>query len=197
MPFEKTVLQGERVILEPLSAEHKQGLCDAINDGELWNLFFTLVPHVSRIDEFLAFAETRHGNGDGLAFAIIDRASGRVAGSSRFMRAEPAHRRVEIGFTFLGQSFQRTGINTEAKLLMLEHAFERLAMNRVEFITDFLNTGSRNAILGIGARQEGILRNHMVMPDGRVRDSVLFSMTNNEWPGIKRHLQFKLARRRA
>ena len=108
------------------------------------------------------------------------------------MKANLTHKKVEIGFTFLGKSWQRTRINTEAKLLMLTHAFETLNLNRVEMITDYLNTRSREAILRLGAKQEGILRNHMIMPDGRVRDSVLYRIIKNEWPGIKSHLSFKL-----
>ena len=104
-----------------------------------------------------------------------------------------AYKRIEMGFTFLGKSWQRTAINTEAKLLMLTYAFEVLKLNRVEFLTDYLNQKSRRAILRLGAKEEGILRNHIVMPDGRVRDSVLFSIIENEWCGIKQHLKYKLA----
>ncbi len=193
MIFEKVVLKGKYVRLEPLAEKHKEGLCRAISDGELWNLFVTLVPHVDNIDGFLQKAFSAHESGDGLAFATIDEATNQVAGSTRFMRASLANKRVEIGFTFLGQSFQRTRINTEAKLLMLTHAFETLGLNRVELLTDYLNTKSRNAILRLGAKQEGVLRSHMVMPDGRVRDSVLFSITANEWPGVKQNLEYKLA----
>ena len=108
------------------------------------------------------------------------------------MKTNLPHKKVETGFSFLGKSWQRTRINTEAKLLMLTHAFEILNLNRVELITDYLNTRSRKAILRIGAKQEGILRNNMIMPDGRVRDSVLYSIIKNEWTGIKSHLSFKL-----
>lgn len=193
MKFEAVVLKGKYARLEPLSAEHKEGLCRAISDGELWSLFVTLVPHVNNIDEFLQNALNAYESGDGLAFATIDESTNEVAGSTRFMKANLPYRRVEIGFTFLGKSFQRTKINTEAKLLMLTHAFENLGLNRVELLTDYLNTASRNAILRLGAKQEGILRNHMVMPNGRVRDSVLFSIIANEWPGVKQNLEYKLA----
>jgi len=192
MTFERVTLEGRHVRLEPLSREHREGLAVAIEDGELWKLFFTSVPPVERLDAFLGDAEAAWGRGDGLAFATVDKASGHVAGSTRFMRASLPDRRVEIGFTFLGKSFQRTGVNTEAKLLMLTHAFETLGLNRVEFLTDYLNQTSRNAILRLGAKQEGILRNHKVLPDGRVRDSVIFSITNHDWPGIKQHLGHKL-----
>lgn len=193
MIFEPVVLRGKHVRLEPLAQKHKDGLCRAILDGELWNLFVTLVPHVNDIDGFFQNAFSAHESGDGLAFATIDEATNQVAGSTRFMKANLPYKRVEIGFTFLGKSFQKTRINTEAKLLMLSHAFETLGLNRVELLTDYLNTGSRNAILRLGAKQEGVLRNHMVMPDGRVRDSVLFSVIANEWPGVKQNLEHKLA----
>ena len=113
--------------------------------------------------------------------------------STRFMSASLPDKRVEIGYTFLGNSWQQTFINTEAKLLMLTYAFEVMRLNRVELITDYFNTKSRNAILRLGAKEEGILRNHLVMPDGRVRDSVLFSIIQNEWLGVKQHLTHKLS----
>ena len=176
-----------------MSENHRDQLIEAISDGELWNLFVTFVPRVEEIDEFLENAITAHLNEDGLAFATIDKASGRVVGSTRFMKADLANKRIEIGFTFIAKSYQKTKINTEAKLLMLGHAFEVMQLNRVELITDYLNDSSRNAILRLGAKQEGILRNHMIMSDGRVRDSVLFSITNHEWAGVKQKLSFKLA----
>ena len=156
MRFEPVVLEGRVVRLEPLYGAHKQGLCEAIADGELGKLYVTLVPHPNDIDTFLNNAQEAHGAGDGLAFATIDRATNRVAGSTRFMKANIPNRRVEIGFTFLGSSWQRTRCNTEAKLLMLAHAFETLGMNRVEFLTDYLNDRSRRAILRLGAKEEGI-----------------------------------------
>ena len=194
MVFEKVTLEGNYVRLEPLSVNHRGELIEAVSDGELWNLFVTLVPRVEGIDAFIESALAAHKNEDGLAFATIDKASGRVVGSTRFMKASLPNKRVEIGFTFIANSYQKTNINTEAKFLMLSHAFETMGLNRVELLTDYLNTTSRNAILRLGAKEEGILRNHMVMPDGRVRDSVIFSITNNEWAGVKQNLAFKLAK---
>jgi len=193
MVFEKCVLEGELVRLEPLSGEHREGLCAAISDGELWKLHVTIVPHPDAIDDFLANAQASYVAEEGIAYATIDRSSGKVVGSTRFMKASPEDKRVEIGFTFLAQSFQRTKINTEAKLLMLGHAFDSMELIRVELLTDYLNSRSRNAILRIGAKEEGILRSHKIMPNGRVRDSVIFSIIKNEWRGIKQHLQAKLA----
>ena len=192
MKFTPTTLEGKFVRLEPLSIHHKQGLCDAIRDGELWNLYVTLVPHPNAIDEFFANVQIALENNEGLAFATIDKATNKIAGSTRFMKANLPNKRVEIGFTFLGKSWQKTQINTEAKLLMLTHAFETMGLNRVELLTDYLNTTSRNAILRLGAKEEGVLRNHMVMPDGRVRDSVIYSIIKNEWAGVKQHLNAKL-----
>ncbi len=192
MKFTPRILEGKFVRLEPLSIHHKQGLCDAIRDGELWNLFVTIVPHPDAIDAFFANAQTTLENNEGMAFVTIDKATNKIAGSTRFMKSNLPNKRTEIGFSFLGKSWQKTHINTESKLLMLTHAFETMGLNRVEFLTDYLNTTSRNAILRLGAKEEGILRNHMVMADGRVRDSVIYSIINSEWAGIKQHLNFKL-----
>ena len=193
MSLEPVVLEGEHVRLEPLDGRHKDGLCRAISDGELWNIFVTIVPHPDDIDQFLANARSAHERGDGLAFATIDKTGNdQVAGSTRFMKADLPNKRIEIGFTFLGKTWQRSPINTEAKLLMFTHAFETLGMNRVELLTDYLNNPSRQAILRLGAKEEGVLRNHMVMPDGRERDSVLFSIVRSDWPGVKQNLRYKL-----
>jgi RimJ/RimL family protein N-acetyltransferase len=176
MTFEPVVLEGKHVRLESLGEQHKEGVCRAISDGELWNLFVTIVPHPDDIDQFLAKAKSAHERGEGLAFATIAKGGNdQVAGSTRFMAANLANNRVEIGFTFLGKTWQRSPINTEAKLLMLTHAFESLELSRVELMTDYLNTTSRQAILRLGANGEGVLRNHMVMPGGRARGSVVYS----------------------
>ncbi|VAW48629.1 Acetyltransferase, GNAT family [hydrothermal vent metagenome] len=193
MKIEPVILEADFVRLEPLSNTHKDELCEAIFDGELWKLHVTLVPHPQNIDVFLTNALEAYEIGDGITFATIDKETNKVVGSTRFMKSNTPNKRIEIGFTFLGKSWQRTRINTEAKLLMLSHAFENLKLNRVEFLTDYLNNRSRQAILRLGAKEEGILRNHMIMPDGRVRDSVLYSIIENEWPGVKQHLTWKLA----
>ncbi len=193
-PIDPITLHGQHVRLEPLSSSHLKGLKAAINDGELWQLMVTSVPHPNDVEAFYQDAVKVHQVGQGLAFATLDQASNQVVGSTRFMNANLIHHRLEIGFTFIAKSSQRTAINTEAKLLMLTHAFEAMLLNRVEFVTDFLNQRSRQAILRLGARQEGILRNHMQMPDGRIRDSVIFSITKYDWPGVKTFLQEKLKR---
>jgi N-acetyltransferase len=192
MSLEASVLEGRFVRLEPLAERHAEGLREAIRDGELWKLHVTLVPHPDEVPQFIAEALDAHSQGQELPFATVDKVGGRIAGSTRFMKVQLPHKRTEIGFTFLGKSWQRTRINTEAKLLMLTHAFEHLGMNRVELLTDYLNTASRNAILRLGAKQEGVLRSHMVMRGGRIRDSVIFSIVRDEWPDVRERLSGKL-----
>src|SRR5262245_19095247 len=150
-PIVRVELRGQRIALEPRSAGHLRGLAAAIQDGELWSIPVTLVPHPDELPEFLTQAETRYAAQLERAFATVDLASGVVAGSTRFMAINRDHRRVEIGFTFLAQRWQRSYVNTEAKYLLLRHAFEEFECNRVEFITDALNTNSRHAILRPGA----------------------------------------------
>ena len=188
MHIEKTTLRGRSVRLEPLNQEHLPGLAEAIEDGALWQLPVTIVPHPEDLPQFLQNAEAQFHAGKELSFATIDEGSGKVVGSTRFRNIESAHKRVEIGFTFIAQSWQRSHINTEAKYLMFKHAFEHWQCNRVELLTDFLNLKSRAAIARIGAREEGILRSHMLMGDGRIRDSVIFSLVASEWPQAKARL---------
>ena len=190
--IEQVTLRGARIALEPLGAEHLPGLAAAISDGELWTIPVTLVPRPDELAEFLKQAESRYAAQLERQFALVDLASGQVIGSTRFMSINRDHRRVEIGFTFIAQRWQRSYANTEAKYLMLRHAFEAWGCNRVEFITDVLNTRSRKAIVRLGAKEEGIMRNHMIMRDGRIRDSVLYSVIRSEWPLVKANLEEKL-----
>ena len=192
MQIEKRVLQGQRVRLEPLSALHLPGLAAAIDDGNLWEIPLTFVPHPNDLGKFLTDAESAFAAGKELAFATVDIQTGAVVGSTRFRCIDSVHRRVEIGFTFVAASKQRTPVNTEAKYLMLKHAFEVWDCNRVELLTDERNSKSRNAILRIGAREEGILRAHMVMRDGFIRNSVIYSFIAVEWPQSKAVLEAKL-----
>ena len=194
LEVDKITLEGRHVRLEPLDRDrHLAGLAEAIDDGRLWEIPVTSVPGPEDLPQFFADAETAFKQCRELAFATVDSTGGRVIGSTRFRMIEAAHRRVEIGFTFIAAGFQRTAVNTEAKLLMLRHAFDVWNVNRVEFLTDVLNTKSRNAIERIGARQEGILRSHMVMRDGRIRDSVIFSILREEWPTVEGQLTARLA----
>jgi RimJ/RimL family protein N-acetyltransferase len=192
MKIERIVLEGRDVRLEPLERRHAAGLADAIRDGELWKLGVTVVPHPDELDGFFSHAENAFAEQRELTFATIDRKSGRIAGSTRFRAIEVKHRRAEIGFTFLGKSWQRSAVNTEAKYLMLKHAFETWGCNRVELLTDVLNAASRSAIVRIGGKEEGVLRSHMVMRDGRIRDSVAFSIIGGEWPFVKSALEAKM-----
>lgn len=196
----EVVLEGYGVRLEPLDeALHRDGLAAAIADGELWSLAVTIVPRPEELSAFFADAKEALQDGHSLAFATIDTATGRVAGSTRFCAIEFAHKRLEIGFTFLAAAHQRTHVNTAAKLLMLRHAFEMWQVNRVELMTDVRNAASRAAITRIGAREEGVLRSHMVMRDGSVRDSAVHSILRSEWPDAEERLEARLmeARRSA
>lgn len=192
MNIEKIILDGSRVKLEPLSTSHAKGLREVIVDGELWKSPLTFVPHPDDLDVFFNSAETAFNQRKELAFATINKQDNTLVGSTRFRCIDSQHKRLEIGFTFIARSKQRTHINTEAKYLMLTHAFEQWHCNRVELLTDVLNAQSRKAIARIGATEEGILRSHMIMRDGRVRDSVIFSITQGDWPEVKRALWLKI-----
>ncbi|MFJ6755780.1 GNAT family N-acetyltransferase [Streptomyces sp. NPDC091273] len=187
-------LAGDRVRLEPLAHRHHDGLCETVRDGRLWELPVTIVPHPDEVRGFIDDALAARAQGTQIAYATVDAATGRIAGSTRLMAINTAYRRLEIGFTFLGGTWQGTGVNTDAKLLMLTHAFEGMGMNRVEFLTDVRNSRSRAAISGLGATHEGVLRHHMVMRDGWIRDSAVYSITRPEWANAKRELTARLAR---
>ncbi|RZI84246.1 MAG: N-acetyltransferase [Rubrivivax sp.] len=192
MKIEKISLEGRLVHLKPLSQEHLPGLAEAAADGKLWELPVTFVPHPDDLLAFLADAESAFKAGKELAFATVDAPTGQVMGSTRFRCIDTLHRRVEIGATFLAASRQRTHVNTEAKYLMLRHAFEVWGCHRVELLTDERNAKSRSAIRRIGAREEGVLRSHMVMRDGFVRNSVIHGITAQEWPHAKSALEARL-----
>lgn len=187
------VLGGRIVRLEPLSLNHLDDLARVAFEGNLWAWTViqpTDVPGLRRwIEAALASAEA----GTELPFATVDLASARAIGSTRFMSIVPEHRRLEIGWTWVGLANQRTGANREAKLLQLTHAFETLGANRVEFKTDSLNEKANPGLLGIGATFEGTFRNHMIMPGGRLRHSNYYSVTREEWPAVKAALVAKLA----
>jgi N-acetyltransferase len=187
-------LSGQHVRLEPLTMLHAEPLVAAAAEGELWRSTVTVIPSRETIDEYLAAAFAGQTSGRELPFVIINNASQQVVGTTRFYDIERHDRRAAIGYTWIAQSAQRTPINTEAKLLLLGHAFETWNCIRVELITDFLNEQSRAAILRIGAKQEGVLRNHMIMAGGRIRDSVCFSIIDSEWPEVKTRLAARLER---
>jgi RimJ/RimL family protein N-acetyltransferase len=187
-------LEGKVVRLEPLRREHTPLLWTAAQ--EHLNDIFRWIPYAMRTaEEFQNGVDKilqEQAQGQSLAFATIERSSGQVIGSTRFMNMDLANRRVEIGSTWIAPAWQRTAVNTEAKYLMLCHAFELWGCFRVELKTDSLNQKSRNAILRLGAKEEGTLRQHMVTWDGRRRDSVYFSILDTEWPAVKRELETKL-----
>jgi N-acetyltransferase len=191
---EPVVLEGEHVRLEPLSLSHLQGLCDIGIVEELWRWIPKQVAAPDDMKAYVELALAERASGVSMPFAQIDRASGRVIGSTRYMNIEKNHRRLEIGSTWIAPAWQRSAINTEAKYLLLRHAFEDLGCMRVELKTDSLNEKSRNAILRIGAKQEGIFRNHMIADTGRVRHTVYFSVIDSEWPDVKAGLERRLAR---
>lgn len=185
-------LEGQHVRLEPLSPAHEESLIAAASDGELWNSTVTIVPDRTNMAGYIAEALQAQAQGVHLPFVIIQKSLGQVVGSTRFYNIDQNNRGVEIGYTWLAASAQRTSVNTETKLLLLTHAFEVWRCIRVAFITDVLNHQSRTAIVRLGAREEGILRNHMIMPNGRVRDSVSLSIIESEWSEVKARLEAKL-----
>src|SRR5688500_1866657 len=195
MAISPVTLEGEHARLEPLLPSHEESLIAAAGDGELWNSNVTVVPSRDTMCDYIGSALKAQGYGRELPFIIIQKSSGRVVGTTRFYDIEPIERRAEIGYTWLAASAQRTAVNTETKLLLLTHAFEGMRCIRVSFVTDVLNQQSRAAILRLGAKEEGVLRNHMVMPSGRYRDSICFSIIESEWPEVKARLEAKLAQK--
>jgi RimJ/RimL family protein N-acetyltransferase len=188
-------LRGEHASLAPLAVEHLDGLVEAARDGELWRIWYTLIPKPegmrAEIDRRLAL----QARDSMLPFTVFD-AAGRIAGMSTYMNVDAVNRRVEIGSTWYAQRVQRTPLNTQCKLLLLAHAFETLACIAVEFRTHRLNTQSRRAIERLGAQFDGMLRAHQISANGTLRDTAVYSITAAEWPTVKTHLQFQLERPR-
>lgn len=189
----KTTLQGQRILLRPLEYSDAAALLHAAADGELWNLTVTVVPSASTVDNYLKKALDGRDAGTVMPFVIVLKDTGEVIGSTRFWKIDPLNRKLEIGSSWIAASWQKSFVNTEAKYLMLRHAFEVLGCVRVQFTTDENNQKSRNAILRLGAQQEGIVRHERIMPDGRKRNSVRFSIIDDEWPQVRLHLEQKLA----
>jgi RimJ/RimL family protein N-acetyltransferase len=194
--IEPVTLRGAYATLEPLGHEHRDGIRAAAADGELWKLWYTSVPAPERTDDWLAAALAMRERDGAMPFAVRDNASGLVVGSTRCFNVDAANRRLEIGHTWYAKRAQRSAINTECKLLLLTHAFEALRCIAVEFRTHWFNHASRTAIARLGAKQDGVLRNHQLLPDGSKRDTVVFSILDGEWPAVKRHLRFLLERPR-
>ncbi|KQO05107.1 GNAT family N-acetyltransferase [Sphingomonas sp. Leaf242] len=189
---ETPTLTGRHVTLRPLVAEDMDALVAAASADKLWDTFYANVAMMKAPDRWLAAALHEQDFGRARLFAV--EAAGIVVGTTRFMRMNAAHKRLEIGGTFYAKSVQRTGVNTEAKLMLLTHAFDALGCECVQIRTDSLNKNSQRAIERLGAKRDGVLRGHQVMADGRLRDTVVYSILRHEWPGVRQNLAYLLAR---
>lgn len=187
------VLEGSLLCLRPMLVSDAEALVAAASDGELWRLPFTVVPSSATVGAYIARALKGQAEGTVMPFAVVVRESGQVIGSTRFWKIDPENRSLEIGHTWYAASWQGTCANAEAKYLMLAHAFDQFGAIRVQLTTDILNERSRRAILKLGAVEEGIIRNERIMPDGRKRTSVRFSILDDEWPEVRRRLEARLA----
>jgi len=188
------VLEGSVVRLEPMTLDHLSGLTEVGLDPEIWRLTTVMIQTAEEMRGYVESALELQRAGATLPFVTIERSTGRVVGSTRFGNYDPANRRIEIGWTWIARPWQRTAVNTEAKYLMLTHAFEMLQCVRVELKTDVLNKPSRKAMLRIGAIEEGVLRKHTLMWTGRYRDSIYYSILDEEWPDVKKQLERMLSR---
>lgn len=190
--FKNIELEGRIVKLIPLNKFHKDGLLHAASDGKLWELWFTSVPSKENIDQYINNALNEKENNRGFPFVVTDKNTGEIIGSTRFCNATPEHRRLEIGYTWYSKKSQGTGVNTECKYLLLKYVFEELNCIAVEFRTNWFNLRSRTAISRLGAKQDGVLRNHLLNSDGSYRDTVVFSITEKEWTGVKKSLKYEM-----
>ncbi|GGB32887.1 amino acid acetyltransferase [Sphingomonas metalli] len=190
---ETPTLIGRHVTLRPLAEADLPALVEAARTGDLWNIFYANVAMMKTPERWWTAAMHEQDVGRARLFAV-EAADGRVVGTTRFMRMAPAHRRLEIGGTFYAVAVQRTGVNTEAKRMLLGHAFETLGCQCVQIRTDALNLRSQRAIERLGATRDGVLRGHQVMADGRLRDSVVYSILDREWPAVRQNLDYLLAR---
>lgn len=195
MLVKPVTLEGNHVRLEPLSLNHLEQLCEVGLEPELWRWTASQVRTREEMGAYVETALKWQAEGTALPFATISKQTGRLVGSTRFANIDRENRHMEIGWTWIASPWQRTAINTEAKYLMLRHAFEKLGCVRVEFKTDSLNEKSQNALRRIGAKEEGTFRNHMIVHDGRYRHSVYFSVIESEWPEVKARLEEKLSGR--
>jgi RimJ/RimL family protein N-acetyltransferase len=192
--IEPVVLEGRHVVLEPLQPDHVPALQTAAADGELWRLWYTSVPGPETTEAYVEQALAGQRAHTAMPFAVRHRDDGEVIGSTRYCRIDATNRRLEVGYTWYAKRYQRTAVNGECKLLLLRHAFETLGAIAVELRTHWHNHPSRTAIARLGAKQDGVLRNHMIMPDGTYRDTVVFSIIEGEWPSVRRGLEHRLER---
>jgi RimJ/RimL family protein N-acetyltransferase len=189
--LEPVSLRGPHARLEPLSQDHCDGLIEAVKDGELWKLWYTAIPSAEEMPREIDRRLGLQKAGTMLAFTVFD-ADGKIAGMTTYMNVDTANRRVEIGSTWYARRVQRSALNTQCKLLLLTQAFEKLDCIAVEFRTHFFNHQSRRGIERLGAKQDGILRNHVISPNGTLRDTVVYSIIAGEWPTVKAHLTYQL-----
>jgi len=192
--IEPVTLTGTNVILEPLALEHLEGIQSAVKDGELWKLWFTSVPSPEIAEATIKTALDLRENVGWMPFVVREKSTGKVIGSTRYCNVDEVNQRLEIGYTWYAESYQRTAVNTECKYLLLTHAFEKLDAIAVEFRTHWHNLKSRAAIARLGAKLDGVLRNHQKSADGTYRDTVVFSIINLEWPVVKKSLEYKLSK---
>lgn len=190
---DQLALEGKHVLLRPMMREDGPAIVEAASDGRLWELFYTHVPSSDEIETWLDTAMAQKAYGRSMPYVVIDRRDGRLVGSTRYLRMNQLALRLEIGATFYAQSVQRTPINSECKLLLLTRAFEEMGCQCVQIRTDFFNFASQRAIERLGAKRDGVLRNHAFMR-GRMRDIVVYSILSTEWEGVKRNLQMRLMR---
>ena len=193
---EAVTLDSERVRLEPMTRDHVASIAAAARDGELWNIRVTSVPAPGEESGYVDAALKGLADGHMLPFVVRDKSGGQVIGSTRYHDIVPAVERLEIGYTWYGRSWQRTHVNTTCKLLLMTHAFEVLGAKLVGWRTDNYNFASQKAIERLGARRDGVLRHHALRRDGSVRDTVMYSLAAGEWPEVKKHLEYSLARPR-
>ena len=186
------VLQGQHARLVPLRADHASALSEAVQDGQLWKLWFTTIPTPAGMADEVQRRLDLQTSGSMLPFVVFSVTDGRLAGMTTYMNIDRKNRRLEIGSTWYRQSLQRTGLNTECKRMLLGHAFEQLHCIAVEFRTHWHNTASRRGIERLGAKLDGVLRNHQVLPNGSLRDTCVYSITDSEWPAVRAHLDHGL-----
>jgi RimJ/RimL family protein N-acetyltransferase len=197
MPWPEAVtLRSARVTLEPLAHARRDELIEAVRDGELWRLWYTSIPEPEKMAAEIDRRLGLQAAGSMLPFAVVDNATGRAVGMTTYMNIDAAHRRVEIGSTWYRKAVQRSDLNTQCKLLLLGHAFETLDCIAVEFRTHFFNQQSRRGIERLGAKLDGILRNHQIAGNGTLRDTCVYSIIAGEWPTVKAHLNFQLSKPR-
>ncbi|MBB4630484.1 GNAT family N-acetyltransferase [Sphingosinicella soli] len=187
-------LEGGNVALLPLETAHAESIAEVSGDGRLWELFYTRVPAPGDVKSWLETALAEKAAGRAMPFVV--ETEGRIVGATRYLRMNEAYRRLEIGATFYAKSVQRSAVNTQCKLLLLSHAFEVMGCNVVQIRTDWLNHASQRAIERLGAKRDGVLRNHQIAADGRLRDIACYSIISGEWAGVKQNLEFLLSRHR-